>query len=805
MRRMVTWVLLAFLVAIFPPVMAQAQEPELTLEANALYEGTSKYGEWLPVTVNLENRGADVSGQAQVRVTTSSEETVYAQRLELPRGARKQVTIYTVPNNFSRRLSVEFVPEGADEPLVSEEVEVRPVPNVRFIVAAVSGGGDGLDAIAGVNFRGEQGPRDQAVLVPLMLDTLPDRPEALRTLDMIVFTGVDTSMLTPRQRMALEQYVRLGGMVLLGGGPEANRVLAGIPESLQSVILGGDLSLEGVPALEQVAGEPVRVNGPFPAALSEPMEESTVRFRQDDLPLVVERQVGRGMVYWLALDPALSPFDAWAGTDEFWLTLVGDRTAYPRDMPVDVSQRQMVNEQLHYALQNLPSLDLPSLRLLVPLLGLYILIVGPVNYFMLRRMRRLELAWVTIPIVTLLFSVGAYGLGFQLRGNDVILNQVAIVQGAPGSEGGYVRSVIGIFSPARRSYDLTVAGESLLSPSRVQGEPFGPAGSGGDRHAVIVQGEPTLVEDLTVNQWSMQGVTAESLATEGFAFDADLTSSNGTLVGMITNHSGYVWKDVVVVLGNNFERVGDIAPGESADLSFEATNAGNQFNGDIAWRIFEKEFNRPSGASREVQVRQQVLGSLFNGPFGMSALGGSNLPVLLAWLDAAPTEVSLVDGSSATKLGTTLLYSEMPVRFGSGTVSLPRGMMAARIVAIDGGTCYGPGMVSLAPDFREAEIQWELPNAVKGLDPSLLSLYVLSDGGWFSAPELLLYDYQQEAWVQLVDPVMGQNKLTAPDSYLSDNGIVHLRVENPSRNHGGCLFFDVSLEGKMLGAAQASR
>ncbi|MGH9175394.1 MAG: hypothetical protein ACRD1H_13605, partial [Vicinamibacterales bacterium] len=175
----------------------------------------------------------------------------------------------------------------------------------------------------------------------------------------------------------------------------------------------------------------------------------------------------------------------------------------------------------------------------------------------------------------------------------------------------------------------------------------------------------------------------------------------------------------------------------------------------------------------------------------------SQRPILLAWLDTSPTEVRLANDTRATQVGTTLLYSEMPVQFGTGAISLPRGMMAARIVENDGGICYGPGMASLAPDFREAEIQWELPDEVKPLDPSALSLYVSSDGGWFSAPTMSLYNFAEERWQEILAPVMGRNIMEAPDTFLSENGIIRLRIENPSPNQGGCLYFDASLEGDL--------
>ncbi|MBK8024645.1 MAG: hypothetical protein IPK19_25285 [Chloroflexi bacterium] len=51
---------------------------------------------------------------------------------------------------------------------------------------------------------------------------------------------------------------------------------------------------------------------------------------------------------------------------------------------------------------------------MLPLFGflaLYILLVGPANYFLLSRINRREWAWVTIPILILVFSALAHTLG----------------------------------------------------------------------------------------------------------------------------------------------------------------------------------------------------------------------------------------------------------------------------------------------------------------------------------------------------------------------------------------------------------
>ena len=792
MGRGLIYFLFISMVFLLCSLSAQGQAKGITMQAEALYEGTSKYGEWLPVVVQLENSGADIRGRVQGRVA-SSRIVNYAHQLELPRGARKQVTIFVVPNNTSRHLIVEFVAEHSEEPLVSQKINIHPVPNIRFMAAAISADNKTLDALAGVNFRGEQ-QNDRATLVPLTLATLPERPDGLRTLDLIVLSGIDTSTLTPRQQAALEQYVALGGMLVLGGGPDAKRVLSGIPKSLHPVSVTGEVALNKLTALNQFTGETIKVNGPFPAAESEVLPDSSLRLTEGRLPMVVEREVGHGIVYWLALDPSLTPFDAWSGTEAFWLALVGNRAIYPVGLPPDIPARQIGNSDLFYALQNQPVLDLPSLTLLLPLLLLYIVIVGPVNYLLLRRRQRLELAWATIPMITLLFTVGAYGIGYYLRGSDLILNQISLVQAIPNSDHAYVRSIIGLFSPSRYTYNLSIANNSLLSPPQFSFDSFANNNSN-TYNARFVQGEPALMEGLTVNQWSMQSIMAESLVSNQYEFESDLQIVDGQLQGTITNHSNYMWQDVVVVLGNNFTRLGDMAPAASQKVSLQSDQRNNTF--DITWQIFEETFD-DSTANRDTQIRQQIFSSLYNAQYGVPYAGQikHNEPLLLAWIDQAPTQVNVLPANQhvANDLATTLLYSELPIRLTQGKISLPRDMIDLRIIKHDGSYCDGTG-ASLMSDFKEAHIQLNLPNKLNAIDPSQLIIYFNTDGGDFISPQLSLYEHQKEQWVKLPRAVLGRNKVREPDVYLHERGFFLLRVENQGGDFGACLFFDAALEG----------
>ena len=179
MRHTFIYFLFVSIMLLLWAIPVSAQEPTISLQAEALYEGTIKYGEWLPIVVQLENSGADTQGRVQGYVLANQTVT-YAQSVELPRGARKEVTIFIVPNNNSRRVVVEFVEEPSGEVVAEEEVVIQPQPNIRFMAGTITAGNDTLDTLTGVNFRGEQGRnRDRARFVPLTLNTLPEPPDPM--------------------------------------------------------------------------------------------------------------------------------------------------------------------------------------------------------------------------------------------------------------------------------------------------------------------------------------------------------------------------------------------------------------------------------------------------------------------------------------------------------------------------------------------------------------------------------------------------------------------------------------------------
>lgn len=801
-RLALSLLVLATLMFLFPSLAVADGSPSgLMMEVEAAFDGYFKYGEWLPVWVRLENSGPDLQAEIQVQVISGGGTAIFAAPAVLPTGSRKRIPVYVLPNNYSHELKVQLV--AGNEVLTAQKIPVKPQPNHTYLVGLVAPERGALSLIVGASLPGRERPK---AFVDLSLADLPEQPEGVRSFDCLILNDVDTALLTPEKGATLEAWVRQGGRLVIGGGAGAMRTAAGLPESLLPLAPLDLLELDALPGLADFAGaEAVRVPGPFIMAVGDLAEGRTLA-AQDDLPLVRERAVGNGSVDFVAFDLAVSPFDAWTGTTAFWERLLSPGAAYPEWLPPDVSSRQMRSGQMIYALSNLPSLDLPSIRGLGALLAVYVFLIGPVNYFVLRWRKRLHWAWVTIPLITVVFSAGAFGVGYALRGTDLILNKIAVFELQPDGMAS-VTSYLGLFSPARQSYEIKVVGGGLLSSLSTEYNSWGPGGPIVAQEMVFLQGDPGRVRGLAVNQWSMQTFMTEGLWTEFGQVVGDLQIESETLTGAVRNETDQTLTDVVLVLGSRFIRLGDLSPGQEAPVKMDLGNSTQRFGPPISYRLFEDQFNQPGpgGPQREVELKRTVVESLFGqsgrfgpissvAPFGEGGVSTQNL-VLLGWLDKAPPDLE-VAGRKPAQRTTALLYVPLTYRLpGKGNIALPPGLIPGALVEmpVEGGSC-GPGTTSVYIGRGHATFEFRLPEGVRNVEVEKLKLVLGSDGGWGQSPDTAIYDWEENAWAELDSPIMGVNVFSDARSMVSDDGLVRVRLSSEG-GRGGCLYLELGLEG----------
>jgi hypothetical protein len=267
---------------------------------------------------------------------------------------------------------------------------------------------------------------------------------------------------------------------------------------------------------------------------------------------------------------------------------------------------------------------------------------------------------------------------------------VAIVRGAPGATEGTAQVYVGLFSPSRTTYQMSVPGGALLSSPIT--DAFGGNGAAGVLD--VLQGNPARIRNLSVGFGSLRTIRAESAVAVPL-IEADLRLEAGRLKGTIRNSSTQLLESPAVVLGQTVAVLNDLAPGAEAtvDVAVRTGQFGQSLSDMIVGQAF---FNSNPGSAPEAArtyVRHSMVDQLTYDP----TIGTANLlpfegPVILAWGSAGllPVEVA---GQQPTSLGNVLYYlpARMTVR---GLTTFRSDLIRSTVVASDA-IQFGRDMTSM--------------------------------------------------------------------------------------------------------------
>jgi hypothetical protein len=400
---------------------------------------------------------------------------------------------------------------------------------------------------------------------------LPDRWFGYQAADILVLATASDAFVkdllepgaAPR-RKALGEWVRRGGKLVVSAG--RNRQL--VADLLDQMPLSEfdkqpliDCKIEGIsprkslPVLTRWATEgkesPPTLNGveltvlrpnarPDEGPRAEPVnvlirEAAQPGGDKEGVPVVLHTACGLGRVILLGFDPETPPFSTWSGQKTFWEKLEaeleplapkgqgeqggigGRRINIPNNLG-NFDQTMELGVDLKRGLESFQEVPVISFGWVALFILVYIIIVGPLDYLILKKVfKRLELTWITFPTVVLVISVAAYFTAYSLKGDDLRINKIDVVD-------------IDLHGPAPQAYGATWV--TLFSP-RIQNytigvEPAAPKwadepGKGGPA-------SPPLVTVMDGSDNSMERMGSQSLFRRPYAYAADGSGLEGVAI-----------------------------------------------------------------------------------------------------------------------------------------------------------------------------------------------------------------------------------------------------------------------------------
>lgn len=554
--------------------------------------------------ITITNSGGAFRGKLSLRAysglprSTLSGEAVSPQRFEqtvnVPAGQQQQVTLF-VPLNVGP-----LNPHGVVVDLLDSrgKVVVEDMPRVYTMNAGDIFVGILSDQQSGFNslntaFTALPNQSSSVVTSALTATTFPTSATVLESMDVIVLADFSLATLQPAQRIALQTWVNRGGVLIELGGANGQRTLATLPPALLPVVLGPTTTLP--------AKTPLLPNEAHADTLSLPVtiSRSSVRSSEtntvsdgpanatvittktaEKLPLLVQMPVGQGTVCYLAFDLTAEPLASWSGASALWahvlLRVLGDTLLLLPSAPSYINGPGNILTQggILAMLQYTISSPLWTIALL---LLAYLLILGPVRVYLIKRLKKPAWNWRIFLSSILVFSLLSYGLAFYQKGAALVNNTISLIQLAPGSSAAHMTTYMGMFVPT--SGDVTIQlpnanhlglAQPLSSLQWLNGSSL----SIDDTASVSYDAHSTTINLHTTGSWTSHVLLAEQDQQLQGMITPQLVLQNGHIVGTITNTLPTALNDVAVLLPHSIVTIGHLAAHESkqVDLSVQAAS-----------------------------------------------------------------------------------------------------------------------------------------------------------------------------------------------------------------------------------------
>ncbi|MFO0893045.1 MAG: hypothetical protein U0790_28400 [Isosphaeraceae bacterium] len=601
-----------------------------------------KVGCWTPVRVQLKAGTERFTGFLAISAPDDDGTPgTYVQPINIAANETQRVTAYARPGGTGSEFNIQVrdpqgrrvldVPQGAA--MANPPVSLM-ADELLLLTLGQPMGIDQVPTLPGFA-AGGNGPSNSAASpvvvdrIDPQADQMPGRWYGFEAASAIVLDTDDRETLQALDGLrgqALVDWVRRGGHLVVAVGANGQAVRDSAIAPILPALPAGQ---ERVPSLEAIdtfaaSTKPITPPGTPPVMVNrlEGVEGrgGKVLSITGSLPLIVRGPQGFGRVTLIGLSVNQKLFADWPDRGLFWaraLDLKQDRVESPDAGPAIGGSARFyrsgvtdLSSQLRIGLEQFPGVKLIPFGWVAFFIFLYIMLIGPGDYFFLKKiLKRMELTWITFPTIVVAVSLVAYLAAYRLKGNDLLINKVDVVDvdQVEGSMRG--RTIASVFSPQNRDYGVGFlpvapgqAGEiPPVAPEASSAEPprppagtelvtswfsvpeqqFGSMGGNnrrfsflGSGYAYAPLGGLERLENVRIPIWSTKAFTARWFGPCGPLVESDLRPvGTDRLAGTVTNRLPYPLDDAMLAFGRQIYSLGTMSPG--ATIKVELTSDRN--------------------------------------------------------------------------------------------------------------------------------------------------------------------------------------------------------------------------------------
>lgn len=630
-------VLLMFVMSFMLPVSQASAAPTLEVQAHAGMAGKAKYQSVVPLQVTVKNNGADFSGDMAINASSSFEAaSALVLPLDIAAGEEKTIELYLdglADYSYSEADLFAFYEESIEK---GKKVAYKGTkrlqanfldPSTTFIYT-LTDKSDRLSAYLRLSQFSSSGNVEIFNLNQLKDFTLPEDAQGYAMANIIAVDENSIADLSQNQQEALLKWVQDGGTLLLGASDQV-LTTAGIFKDYLPLTLSQQMKTVSAGSLTKLSG-----GGIFTKDISvytaTDNQGSVAILKENDTTLAAKKKLGSGEIVQTTFSLGDQPLASMDGYAALTAKMLNIQILSQQGM----MQGQSTMDQISYELRSInelfPSFEVSVSYMLIVII-LYILIIGPLLYFVLKKMDKREHAWWLIPAISVAISIALFIFGAKDRIVQPQVQQSAFYKVNEDSSinGYYVESIL-----TNRSGDFVVEADKNTTALALRNN-NNITGTVGDLHETSYIKEHANGSTLTLRNlsyWSVQSFAGKTTAKDIGKMDIDITLKNEKLSGTIKNNFPFELKDVTLISGIKEVKLGDIEPNGTLKVDKELKSTVLQKPSSFN----NYNYNYPKKKEDVDPLRIERMKS-----FALPLAEKDKQPVIAAWAEQAVVGVEL--------------------------------------------------------------------------------------------------------------------------------------------------------------------
>lgn len=649
--------------------------PNLEVKAELGVGNKVKYNTPLPLQLTITNSGSSFSGDLVIDAAESyavGSGLVYP--LDIAEGETKTIQLYLdgLSDHYmysgNQTGSLFYFYEGGIEEGKRIKYKGNKVANTQFhdqystFVYTLTENSDRLAAFLRLQQHSSNNV-EVSHLNQLKNFELPTNSKGYGSANVLAIDEVSIADMTKEQQQAIEEWVRQGGTLLIGASDQVEASVGIFKDQLPLT-----LSTERV-FVSQGSLEMLSKNGIFTEGIevyrAQEKEGSNRLLADGETVLASEIALGNGKVVQTTFslgDQPLASMDGYSQLLVEVLKLQSPNTSmnygyhqYQDYLPHEIGS---VNELF-------PSFEV-STKLLVVVIVLYILFIGVILYFILKRMDKREHAWWIIPVVSIALSLVMFVFGARDRLTESQIQQSAFYK-VEGDQlnGHYVQSIL-----TNRGGDFTFTTDTNTTAAASSSSYMYNSSSDvlHEKSYVKYDANGSTIKFRNLNYWSVQSIVGKSTIPNAGNMDIQLTLKNEKIEGTIKNNFPFTLKDVAVWSGMRETVLGDIKPGETLSVS-EKVKGSVLLTPSVSNYPYSSPQKKEDLVPMRIEKLKYASGNLVQ---------GERLPAITAWAEEALVGIEL-DGNAKMSPISYIIQSFEPKLELTGNITLDIDMLQSYV------------------------------------------------------------------------------------------------------------------------------